>query len=292
MRIFNWILLLWYNNDSEIIDVSPASDLAIVKQVNVSQANFNDLVMWKLIVSNNGPDVATGVVVTDVLPDGFVYVDSVLEKGSYSNGVINIDRLAVGERVVLEIICKVKSTGRFVNIANVTGNEFDHDLSNNCANASVLINPACDMEVVKTVNESNPNYRDNVAWSIVVRNNGPDVAHDIVVNDVLPKSLVWVSDNSNGKYNPKTGIWTIAQLNSGASIRLNIVAMVNETDITQNNVSDNNDSEIIDVSPASDLAIVKQVNVSQANFNDLVRWKLSVSNNGPDVATGVVVTDK
>ena len=165
----------------------------------------------------------------------------------------------------MEIICKVKSTGRFVNIANVTGNEFDHDLSNNCANASVLINPACDMEVVKTVNESNPNYRDNVAWSIVVRNNGPDVAHDIVVNDVLPKSLVWVSDNSNGKYNPKTGIWTIAQLNSGASIRLNIVAMVNETDITQNNVSvsarefdydlsNNNDSEIIDVSPASDLA--------------------------------------
>ena len=167
------------NNDSEIIKVSPASDLAIVKQVNVSQANFNDLVMWKLTVSNNGPDVATGVVVTDILPDGFVYVDSVLDKGTYSNGVINIDRLAVGERVILEIICKVENTGRFVNIANVTGNEFDYDLSNNRANASVLINPASDLEVVKTVNESNPNYRDCVTWSIVVRNNGPDVAHDL-----------------------------------------------------------------------------------------------------------------
>ena len=82
-------------------------------------------------------------------------------------------------------------------------------LSNNCANASVLINPACDMEVVKTVNESNPNYRDCVTWSIVVRNNGLDVAHDIVVNDVLPKSLIWVADNGSGKFNPKTGIWTI-----------------------------------------------------------------------------------
>ena len=79
-----------------------ASDLAIVKQVNVSQANFNDLVRWKLSVSNNGPDVATGVVVTDILPEGFVYVDSILEKGSYSDGVINIGRLAVGERVILE----------------------------------------------------------------------------------------------------------------------------------------------------------------------------------------------
>ncbi|WP_292880247.1 hypothetical protein [Methanobrevibacter sp. UBA188] len=290
------------NNDSGIIKVSPASDLAIVKHVNVSQANFNDLVRWRLIVSNNGPDVATGVVVTDVLPDGFVYVDSVLEKGSYSNGVINIDKLAVGESVILEIICKVENTGRFVNIANVTGNEFDHDLSNNRANASVLINPACDMEVVKTVNESNPNYRDCVTWSIVVRNNGLDVAHDIVVNDVLPKSLIWVADNGSGKFNPKTGIWTINKLNPDEDIQLDIITMVNQTGTVENNVSvsarefdydlsNNNDSEIIDVSPASDLAIVKQVNVSQANFNDLVRWKLSVSNNGPDVATGVVVTD-
>ena len=290
------------NNDSGIIKVSPASDLAIVKQVNVSQANFNDLVRWKLSVSNNGPDVATGVVVTDILPEGFIYVDSILEKGSYSDGVINIGRLAVGERVILEIICKVENTGRFVNIANVTGNEFDYDLSNNRANASVLINPACDMEVEKTVNESNPNYRDCVTWSIVVRNNGPDVAHDVIVNDVLPKSLIWVADNGSGKFNPKTGIWTITKVNPGEDIQLDIITMVNQTGAIENNVSvtarefdydlsNNNDSEIIEVSPASDLAIVKQVNVSQANFNDLVRWKLSVSNNGPDVATGVVVTD-
>ena len=290
------------NNDSGIIKVSPASDLAIVKQVNVSQANFNDLVRWKLSVSNNGPDVATGVVVTDILPEGFVYVDSILEKGSYSDGVINIGRLAVGERVILEIICKVENTGRFVNIANVTGNEFDHDLSNNRANASVLINPACDMEVEKTVNESNPNYRDNVTWSIVVRNNGPDVAHDVIVNDVLPGSLIWISDDSNGKYNPRTGIWTIAQLNRGVEIRLNIVAMVNGTGITQNNVSvtarefdhdlsNNNASEIVEVNKTADVSIVKIVDDSNPLYGNLITWTLIAKNNGPDKATSVAVED-
>ena len=290
------------NNDSGIIKVSPASDLAIVKQVNVSQANFNDLVRWKLSVSNNGPDVATGVVVTDILPEGFIYVDSILEKGSYSDGVINIGRLAVGERVILEIICKVENTGRFVNIANVTGNEFDYDLSNNRANASVLINPACDMEVEKTVNESNPNYRDNVAWSIVVRNNGPDVAHDVIVNDVLPGSLIWISDDSNGKYNPRTGIWTIAQLNRGVEIRLNIVAMVNGTGITQNNVSvtarefdhdlsNNNASEIVEVNKTADVSIVKIVDDSNPLYGNLITWTLIAKNNGPDKATSVAVED-
>ena len=290
------------NNDSGIIKVSPASDLAIVKQVNVSQANFNDLIRWKLSVSNNGPDVATGVVVTDILPEGFVYVDSILEKGSYSDGVINIGRLAVGEKVILEIICKVENTGRFVNIANVTGNEFDYDLSNNCANASVLINPACDMEVEKTVNESNPNYRDNVTWSIVVRNNGPDVAHDVIVNDVLPGSLIWISDDSNGKYNPRTGIWTIAQLNRGVEIRLNIVAMVNGTGITQNNVSvtarefdydlsNNNASEIVEVNKTADVSIVKIVDDSNPLYGNLITWTLIAKNNGPDKATSVAVED-
>ena len=290
------------NNDSGIIKVSPASDLAIVKQVNVSQANFNDLVRWKLSVSNNGPDVATGVVVTDILPEGFIYVDSILEKGSYSDGVINIGRLAVGERVILEIICKVENTGRFVNIANVTGNEFDYDLSNNRANASVLINPACDMEVEKTVNESNPNYRDCVTWSIVVRNNGPDVAHDVIVNDVLPGSLIWISDDSNGKYNPRTGIWTIAQLNHGVEIRLNIVAMVNGTGITQNNVSvtarefdydlsNNNASEIVEVNKTADVSIVKIVDDSNPLYGNLITWTLIAKNNGPDKATSVAVED-
>ena len=290
------------NNDSGIIKVSPASDLAIVKQVNVSQANFNDLVRWKLSVSNNGPDVATGVVVTDILPEGFIYVDSILEKGSYSDGVINIGRLAVGERVILEIICKVENTGRFVNIANVTGNEFDYDLSNNRANASVLVNPACDMEVEKTVNESNPNYRDNVTWSIVVRNNGPDVAHDVIVNDVLPGSLIWISDDSNGKYNPRTGIWTIAQLNCGVEIRLNIVAMVNGTGITQNNVSvtarefdydlsNNNASEIVEVNKTADVSIVKIVDDSNPLYGNLITWTLIAKNNGPDKATSVAVED-
>ena len=141
---------------------------------------------------------------------------------------------------------------------------------------------------------------DSFEWTIVVKNNGPDTAHGVVAKDILPKSLIWISNDGN--YDHVTGIWNIGTLNVNQESRLKIICRVNATGVITNNVSvsghevdydlsNNNDSGIIKVSPASDLAIVKQVNVSQANFNDLVRWKLSVSNNGPDVATGVVVTD-
>ena len=288
------------NNDSEVIKVSPSSDLAIVKSVNVSKADFNDLVTWKLLISNNGPDDATGVIVTDILPEGFVYVDSVLDKGSYSDGVIKIDKLAVGEKLTLEIICEVKSTGNFVNVANITGNEYDYDLSNNVDDEPIVINPATDLEVVKTVNVSNPNYGEYVTWSIVVRNNGPDVAHEVVASDVLPKSLIWISDNGNGKYDSKTGRWVIGQLNSNAVVQLDIVSKVNGTGIIQNNVSirghefdydlsNNNDSEIIEVNKTADVSVVKFVDDPNPYYGNLIKWTVIAKNNGPNKATSVNV---
>ena len=290
------------NNDSEVIKVSPSSDLAIVKSVNVSKADFNDLVTWKLLISNNGPDDATGVIVTDILPEGFVYVDSVLDKGSYSDGVIKIDKLAVGEKLTLEIICEVKSTGNFVNVANITGNEYDYDLSNNVDDEPIVINPATDLEVVKTVNVSNPNYGEYVTWSIVVRNNGPDVAHDVVASDVLPKSLIWISDNGNGKYDSKTGTWIIGQLNSNAVVQLDIVSKVNGTGIIQNNVSisghefdydlsNNNGSEIIEVNKTADVSVVKFVDDPNPYYGNLIKWTVIAKNNGPNKATSVNVYD-
>ena len=290
------------NNDSEVIKVSPSSDLAIVKLVNVSKADFNDLVTWKLLISNNGPDDATGVIVTDILPEGFVYVDSVLDKGSYSDGVIKIDKLAVGEKLTLEIICEVKSTGNFVNVANITGNEYDYDLSNNVDDEPIVINPATDLEVVKTVNVSNPNYGEYVTWSIVVRNNGPDVAHDVIASDVLPKSLIWISDNGNGKYDSKTGTWIIGQLNSNAVVQLDIVSKVNGTGIIQNNVSisghefdydlsNNNDSEIIEVNKTADVSVVKFVDDPNPYYGNLIKWTVIAKNNGPNKATSVNVYD-
>ena len=56
-------------------------------------------------------------------------------------------------------------------------------------------------------------------------------------------------------------------------------------------LSNNNDSEIIKVNPACDLEIVKSSSVSQANYKDIIKWTIKVSNNGPDNATGVKIID-
>ena len=285
------------NKDSKSLNVNPSTDLAIAKLANVSVANFGDLVKWTLVVSNNGPDAATGVKISDVLPKGFVYVSS---SRPYSNGVINIGNLAVGQSMSVDIVTRVNVTGSFVNFASVSGNEYDHDLSNNKANKSILINPACDLIVEKTVNETAPNFNDLVKWIVTVTNNGPDVAHDVKVQDILPGSLIFVS--SNGNYNKNSGIWNIGTLNNGAKISLEIITKVNGTGLTVNNVSvtareydynksNNKDNQSIDVANATDLSVVKLVNSSIEDYHGLIKWTIIASNNGPDKATGVYVMD-
>ena len=290
------------NRDSETIKVNKSADLAVDKSIGVSRANYTDEIVWKLVIVNYGPDNATGVKVTDVLPDGLIYVDSVLPRGTYSKGVISVGKLAVGERLTYKIISRVNKTGTIVNVASIKGNEYDYDMSNNRDDASILIDPAADLEVIKTVNVSNPNYKDYITWSILVRNNGPDVAHDVVVSDLLPESVVWKSDTGNGKYNHVTGKWTIGQLDSKGSVMLKIVTRVNATGFTQNNASvkgrefdynpsNNNDSASIDVPKTADVSVVKIVNNSNPNYWDTIKWTVIAKNNGPDKATSVSVED-
>ena len=287
------------NNDSKIISVKPATDLGIVKSVSASVVNYTDVVKWTLTVTNYGPDAATGVKIYDFLPNGFTYLNS---SKTYSNGVINIGNLAKGSSVSVDIFTRADITGTFVNVASVNGSEFDYNLANNKANASVFVKPASDLIVNKIVDNSKPNFNDTVTWTIKVTNNGPDVATAVVVYDMLPDSLIWIGDNGLGKYNHDTGVWNIGNIEVGKTITLTITTRVNGTGEFTNNVtvsgkefdynkSNNKDNETIKVANASDLSVIKLANISTVNYLQLVKWTVIAKNNGPNKATGVYVDE-
>ncbi|MBQ2665995.1 hypothetical protein [Methanobrevibacter sp.] len=291
------------NNDSERIFVSPACDLTIEKTVNASNVNFMDILEWTLTVHNNGPDNATDVRIIDLLPEGFAYVSSTQTKGSYDDDIFTINEISVGEKVIIKIITLVETTGDFLNYANVSSDEYDYNLTNNEDDQAIFVNPAADLEVTKSVSDSNPNYGDEITWTIEVINHGPDIAHDVVVSDLLPDSLIWLEDDSMMDYDPVTGLLFIDQLDVDESYVLNIECMVNGTGIISNNVSvsahehdynstNNFDREIIDVEKSADVSVVKLVDNIAPNYMDLVKWTLVISNMGPDTATNVYVEDK
>ncbi len=287
------------NEDNSSIDVPPSSDLEITKLVDNENPLYNSNVKWIVIVKNNGPDKATGVKVNEILPVAFSLIKSNTSKGYYTNGMWTIGDLNVGEIVTLELITKIIKTGNFTNIVDVTGNEHDHNKSNNEANKSITVDQAIDLEISKRVNNTSPNYKDLVKWSITVRNNGPNKANSIEISDILPKGLEFISYNATkGFYSD--GFWKFCCLEVRESQTLEIITRVNAIGEIKNIVTasaeeydyypDNNkDESIVNVAPACDLEVTKFANQSKVNYKELVKWTLIVTNNGPSNATRVVV---
>lgn len=280
--------------------VFPKADLQLNKSSNLINANYGDIVIWTLKITNNGPNVGTGIRLKDLIPDGLIILSCDDENYNKKTGILNIDSLNMGESKIINIKTLVNNTGTFINEASVSGNEYDWDLKNNNDSAGINVNPSADLAVKILVNDTNPKFNSLVKWTLRVTNNGPDEATGVVVCDLLSKDLIYLS--STGNYDVKSGLWNIETLESGKSVSIDIVTLVNKTGKIANdvsvsgkeydwNLSNNYDNKSIAVDVCADLAIKKLVNDTNPKFNSLVEWTLRVTNNGPDTATGVVVCD-
>jgi len=110
--------------DSDSIPGPSFIDPAVTKAVNPSQASVGDVVTFTITVFNNGNVGATGVVVTDTLPDNLDYVSatSIDTATSLSRGTItlipprtvqvNIGNLAPTDVIEITIVTQVNSLGQ------------------------------------------------------------------------------------------------------------------------------------------------------------------------------------
>lgn len=254
------------------------TDLAVTKQALVNgqtatTVNRGQQVTFNVTVTNNGPNNATGVTLNDTLPAGFTLVSSTPPTGTtYTNGVWNIGALNNGQSVTLAIVAtannpsSVTGTDPYKNTATISGmNQFDTNNSNDMA--MVTVTPTqTDVQVTKEiVSGSRATVGQNVTFRITARNNGPQTATNVVVRDLLPDGLQFVSSTAGTAYNSTTGDWTVGTLQTsgtGQSATMDIVATVTSTGTKTNtatlqtdqldqfdSVSTNN-SQVVTLNPA------------------------------------------
>ncbi len=102
---------------------------------------------------------------------------------------------------------------------------------------TVVAQVETDLSIIKTVNNPSPIFGEDVVFTITVTNNGSSDATGVVVDDLLPAGLDYVSDDGGGAYDSNTGIWTIGNLNSGDSVSLEITATVTQIGSITNTAS-------------------------------------------------------
>ncbi|MCI0361148.1 MAG: DUF11 domain-containing protein [Planctomycetaceae bacterium] len=289
-------------------------DLSLDKSVNNPTPNVGQQVTFTITVTNPaGGAEATGIVVTDNLPAGLTFDNATTATGSYDQNtdLWTLGSLASGATATLQIFATVTSSAQITNTASITAvDQPDPDTTDNTDTAQVDAPLAADLSVTKTPSSATPNFGSNVTFTVTVANNGPDQATGVVVTDLLPAGLSFVSSTpSQGNYVSGTGVWTVGNIISGANATLAIVAQVNSTasienvaqvtasgvfdpDSTPNdNQGDDRAAATIDAPAAADLRLAKSASAALVDIGQQVTFTLTLTNDGPDQATGVTVSD-
>jgi len=302
------------NNTSESTVTPLQADLAIFKIVDDPTPNVGQTIEFTITVTNLGPDLATGVSVTDVLPAGLTFVSATASQGSYAvgTGLWTVGTVASADfpTLVIRAVVDQPASGPpapITNSATVNGNEYDPDPGNNEDDVTVTPQYA-DLAVTKTVDDATPNVGDLVTFTITLENLGVDTATNVTLRDVLPAGLELVTAlPSQGTYDPGTGIWTMGSVDTLFARTLSVQAIVlapsagvpqPQTNsaavatVDQYDPDPDNDEAEVTVTPQyADLAVTKTVDEARPNVGDTITFTVTLENLGVDTATGVTVVD-
>jgi uncharacterized repeat protein (TIGR01451 family)/CSLREA domain-containing protein len=162
-----------------------------------------------------------------------------------------------------------------------------------------------DLAISKVVNQSTRNEGDTLTYTLTVTNNGPDAASNIQVQDQLPASVTYASDDGAGPYNPATGIWTIPSLAKNATKSLTINTSVNAS--TLNTTFTNtasiinldqkdpyrnaNQSSGVTVAVGTNVGVTISADKRYPRQGDTVTFTIQTTNSGPGDATSVHIQD-
>lgn len=115
---------------------SQVADLAITKTDSPDPVKIGSYLQYTITVENQGPDSATGIIMTDKLPARTEFVLLNTSQGSCSGAstvVCNLSSLEAGATAVVTIVVYPTQQGRLLNTATVESFEEDPDSSNNSA---------------------------------------------------------------------------------------------------------------------------------------------------------------
>jgi len=309
------------NTSTASTTVNTSADLAVVKTAPATIVAGNNIT-YSITISNNGPSNAQTVVLIDNLPAGTTFVSQSQSTGpafmlsNAGNSISNtIATLNAGASATFSVVATVSTgviTGSTLsNTATVTSPTPDPTPGNNTSTTTATVVNQADLSVTNTVDIATPNIGQNVTFTVVVTNGGPNIATNVSLADLLPAGLTLVSSvPSQGTYNGGSGGWTVGTLNVGASATLTVTATVtttgSKTSTAQVSASDQFDP---DSTPANtiaaeddqasavvtpkfaDLSVTQTIDVPTPFVGQNVTFTVTLTNSGPDATTNVAVID-
>ena len=274
-----------------------------------------DTVTTTITVTNLGPNIAKGILVSSIIPGTLTYV-------SQTGGLVKLGSLLTG---TLDSIVKdgvkvytyksiLNTAAETVVAAGGTTTTKDPNQNNNNGTGSAgtatintgdINNTVADVAVVITSDKTTAKVGDNINFLVSLTNNGPATAKQVTLMNSIPAGMTFISSSTGQVLTGGEIVINLDSLQKGQVRTYAYVATMKvKTTVTntvivtslKDNVASNNASFVIIngdttaiTKDEADLALLLTADKQLIAKDDVITFTFKITNNGPKVATNVVV---
>ncbi|MBB2987761.1 DUF7507 domain-containing protein [Terracoccus luteus] len=304
------------NNSATVSDDSvPSADLSVVKTIAPLSPVPGQPVTFTLVVANAGPSNATQVTLTDRLDAALEGATATTSAGTCAVGAddaltCGLGTVISGATVTVTVTATLQPgyTGPLSNTARVASPVNDPQPGNNTSAVTGPTLAAADLSVSKSVSPGAPVPGRPVTYTVTVRNAGPSTATEVVLTDPLDPALTGATATSTagscstaggdvtcalGAVAP-SGVVTVtvtADLDRAFTGTLTNTATVRTATVDPDRTNDSDTVSVV-TAPSAGLSISKTLEPAAPVPGAPVTYTLTVTNDGPSTATGVLVIDQ
>jgi uncharacterized repeat protein (TIGR01451 family) len=294
-----------------------SADVTLTKTAFPIPGTVGQPLTYTLSASNAGPDAAANVVVTDPLPAGVTFTSATTTAGTCSGTatvVCSLGTLAAGATATITIAVTPTQAGSLTNSASETSTTATPNPGDGSASTTTTVNPAgggvefADLSMTAWATPTPAMVGNQLTYSVVVGNTGPDDATGVTVADTLPAGMTLVSETTS--QGTCTGglamLCNLGTMANGGQATITIVVMPTvagpavdlvtvASTITDPSPGNNSATVNTMVDPANagqaDLSITASAAPNPVTVGNPLTYTITVSNTGPDAASAVAVTD-
>jgi uncharacterized repeat protein (TIGR01451 family) len=319
------------NMASEFIFVAPQDDVFVTMTDAPDPVDAGDEITYTITLGENGPDPVGALSLQGETPANTTFVSfagppgwnlafpPVGGTGSYSAS-IEFGKPTRGGGVftlVVQVNPAAPAGTVITNTVTAASPEADPVPANNTAIATTTVGEdAADLAVTKSVSAETVFPGGELAYTVTVTNNGPDLATSVVLQEEVPAFTSFVSLSAPGTWScetPPVGdsgavVCTTPSLASGASADFTLVVRVDtfvasgpaiantatassatpDPSLATNSATT---SSFVSAPPSSDVALTKSGSPAEATPGSTVTYSLVAVNNGPNEAFDLTITD-
>ncbi|MFJ4190606.1 hypothetical protein [Kitasatospora sp. NPDC089509] len=297
---------------------SPQANLSVSKVLVTNPVVPGQQIQWRVSVTNNGPSRARNVVVADQVPAGVNSASMAAQDGTpcpIANGTATCPavEIAPGETFTWTLTGTLdpSATTTPTNTVTVTGGPDPATPTHTAvASPSGSPSPQARLSVSKVLLTDPVVPGRQIQWQVAVTNQGPATARDVVVSDQVPAGVANASMAADdGTSCPIAGgtatcpavdipvgstrTWTLTgTLDAAATATPTNSAVVTGGPDPATPTHTAVASPSTSPSPQASLTVAKALVTDPVVAGGPIEWRVTVTNNGPSTARGVVVTDR